>query len=101
MTRLIQADFRDTNLGRVLFYKIDFKDVGFTGATFKNVVFCTDNPFSEHYSVDERLFNAYFEEAILEGVNFQNAYFEEAVFFEPINLEQAKVDLETLVQISK
>lgn len=101
LTRLTQSDFRNTNLGRVLFYKTNLKDADFTGATFKNVVICTDNPFSEKYSVDERIFNAYFEEAVLEGVNFQNAFFEKAVFFEPINLYQSKMDLAILDQINK
>lgn len=101
LTKLDGSDFRDTNLGRVLFYKTNLKDVDFTGATFKNVVICTDNPFSEKYSVDERIFNAYFEETVLEGVNFQNAFFEKAVFFEPINLDQSKMDWAIFDQISK
>lgn len=100
LTQLNQSDFRDTNLGRVLFYKTNLKDVDFTGATFKNVVICTENPFSEKYSVDERIFNAYFEEAILEGANFQNAFFEKAVFFEPINFDQSKMDWVMSNQIS-
>ena len=100
LTRLTQSDFRNTNLGRVLFYKTNLKDVDFTGATFKNVVICTDNPFSEKYSVDERIFNAYFEEAILEGAKFQNAFFEKAVFFEPLNFDQSKMDWVMFNQIS-
>ncbi|MEQ1720559.1 MAG: pentapeptide repeat-containing protein [Nitrosomonas sp.] len=92
LTQLNRSDFRDTDLGRVLFYKINFKDVDFTGATFINIVIRTEDPFSDKYTVDERIFNAYFEEAILEGANFQNAIFEEAVFFEPVNLDQSKID---------
>lgn len=100
LTQLNKSDFRDTDLGRVLFYKTNFKNVDFTGATFKNVVICTENPFSDKYTVDERIFNAYFEEAILEGANFQNAFFEKAVFFEPVNLDQSKIDQALLDQIS-
>ena len=99
LTHLNQSDFRNTNLGQVLFYKTNLKDADFSGATFKNIVISIENPFSEKYSVEERIFNAYFEEAILEGANFQNAFFEKAVFFEPVNLDQSKMDWAMLDQI--